>query len=336
VTVDPCGNLGSNDDQTLKQFARARGIAVVPSLFTLSKELNHQLLTDAADNFLAQIVAYTVAEDYAGFDLDLEDVEDGDREALSSFVARAAEALHAHGKLLTLAIPAKDRDVTSGWAGPYDYAALGASADLVTIMAYEYSGPWSGPGSVAPYGWVDRVLRFAISQMPRDKVLLGVAFYGYDWNTSASDRRAGTRPLGYPQALALAAHYGVDIGIDEATQSGTFIYEAAAGARPPAAPATARPGHQVTVRSPAPCELVVPPPTPPAAPAPPGGPRPAPEPGEMEAHEVWVEDARSVAARLGLAQRYGAGGIATWRLGQEDPGVWEAIQWWRGTVLPTE
>ena len=56
----------------------------------------------------------------------------------------------------------------------------------------------------------------------------------------------------------------------------------------------------------------------------------------MEAHEVWVEDARSVAARLGLAQRYGAGGIATWRLGQEDPGVWAAIQWWRGTVTSSE
>jgi hypothetical protein len=91
----------------------------------------------------------------------------------------------------------------------------------------------------------------------------------------------------------------------------------------------------VTVRTPAPCDLVVPAPTPaPPVPAPPGA--PPPEPGEMEAHEVWVEDARSVAARLDLAQRYGAGGIATWRLGQEDPRVWEAIQSWRGTVLPTE
>src|SRR5262245_35492350 len=46
VTVDPCGNLGSTEDQNLKDFARARGIAVVPSLVTFSGWLNHQLLAD--------------------------------------------------------------------------------------------------------------------------------------------------------------------------------------------------------------------------------------------------------------------------------------------------
>src|SRR5215216_5384897 len=62
VTVDPCGNLGSTDDQTLKQFARDRNIKVAPSLFTLSGWLNHRLLTDAqtSDRFLEQIVGYTV------------------------------------------------------------------------------------------------------------------------------------------------------------------------------------------------------------------------------------------------------------------------------------
>src|SRR5205814_5063344 len=106
-----------------------------------------------------------------------------DRAALSTFVQQLSTALHEQGKLLTLAIPAKDRDVTVGWAGAYDYAALGAAADLVTIMAYEYSGPFSGPGSVAPYEWVQRVLAFATGQIQPENVLLGVAFYGYDWNT---------------------------------------------------------------------------------------------------------------------------------------------------------
>src|SRR5205814_7245047 len=113
-----------------------------------------------------------------------------DRAALSTFVQQLSTALHEQGKLLTLAIPAKDRDVTVGWAGAYDYAALGAAADLVTIMAYEYSGPFSGPGSVAPYDWVDRVLAFAGSQIPAQKLVLGVAWYGYDWNTTSGGARA--------------------------------------------------------------------------------------------------------------------------------------------------
>jgi spore germination protein len=323
VTVDPCGNLGSTDNQTLKQFARARNIKVLPSLFTLSGWLNNRLLTDqeTSDRFLEQIVSYTVAEDYAGFDLDLEAVDPTNRAALSAFVARAADALHEQGKLIALAIPAKERDVTTGWAGAYDYAALGASADLITIMAYEYAGAWSGPGSVAPLPWVERVLAFAVSQMPAEKVLLGVAWYGYDWNTTSG----GARALGYPQAAGLATDVGASPTVDAATQSATFSYENLAPDPALRALAPRRPAHRITSRQPPPCD-VAPPATTPVPPH-----EQPQEPGSPQAHEVWFEDAASVVARLGLADQYNAGGIATWRLGLEDPSVWDAIQEFRST-----
>src|SRR5207237_1862561 len=135
-------------------------------------------------------------------------------------------------------------DVTTGWAGAYDYAALGAAADLITIMAYEYRGPFSGPGSVAPYGWVQRVAAFTASQIPPEKVLLGLAFYGYDWNTTSG----GTRAPGYSQAMALAQRYGAEVDFEADQQSLTFAYEGAAGDTPPGALAPARPNHVVTVR----------------------------------------------------------------------------------------
>jgi hypothetical protein len=48
VTIDACGGVGSSDDQTLKRFARSRGILVLPSLVTFSGWLNHRILTDEA------------------------------------------------------------------------------------------------------------------------------------------------------------------------------------------------------------------------------------------------------------------------------------------------
>ena len=261
VTVNGCGGLASTDDQTLKDFAASRGISVVPSLLTSSAWLNHQLLTDEAarTNAIQQIVDYTLAEAYVGFDLDLEGVDAADRDALSAFVADTADALHAQQKLLTLAIPAKERDVTTGWAGPYDYAALGAAADLITIMAYEYRGPFSGPGSVAPVDWVQRVSAFASSQIPPDKVLLGLAFYGYDWNTTSG----GTRSVGYPRAAVLADYYGADAQVDSAQQSLTFSYTAVAGEPTPPEATLRRPQHQVTARSAGTCDVAAPPtPTP--------------------------------------------------------------------------
>jgi spore germination protein len=321
LTIDPCGSLTTRDDQTLKQFARANGIRIFPSLLTLSGWLNHRLLTEepVAAHSLQQIVDYVMAEDYDGFDLDLEAVEAADRDAYTAYVASLGAALHARGKALTLALAAKSRDVTTGWAGAYDYAAVGAHADLITLMAYEYHGAWSGPGPVAPADAVDQVLAYATSQIPAEKVLLGLAFYGYDWNTTAG----GARSLGYEQAARLADRYRVSITLDPATQSATFRYQAPAGDPPPSTPPVPPLQHPATTREAPPCPVVGPTSTP-RPPAP-----PTPEPSAIQAHEVWLEESASAAVRLALADRYGVGGVATWRLGLEDPQVWPLFGHWR-------
>lgn len=323
VTLDACGSLGSRDDQTLKQFAHEHGIKVVPSLFTVSGALNHRLLTDdpAREAALQNIVSYTVDEGYDGFDLDLEGVDAADRDALSSFVGDLAARLHAQQKLLTLALPPKERDTTTGWAGAFDYAALGAEADLVTIMAYEYRGPFSGPGSVAPFDWVSRVTAFASGQMPTDRLLLGLAFYGYDWNTTSG----GTVSLGYARAMALADQVQADVTFDAQQQSMTFSYVADGSFGVPKGPSGTPLSHVITTRSQAPCDVGAPS-------APPAKPPPTPEAGVPQTHEVWLEDGASAAARLGLVFNYRLRGVATWRLGLEDPAVWPVLDAWRQGV----
>ena len=141
VTIDACGQLSSQDDRTLVAHARQAGVKVVPSLLTSQGELNHRLLTDEVvrERAVQEIVRYVVTEDYAGIDLDLEAVAAVDRAAYTEFVRRVAGALHQAGRLVVVAVPPKTSDVTTGWAGAYDYAALGQSADLLLVMAYAYT-----------------------------------------------------------------------------------------------------------------------------------------------------------------------------------------------------
>ncbi len=314
VTVDPCGNVGSRDDRTLIAYAGDRGVKVLPSLLTSSGWLNHYLLTDPAtsDRFLSQIVQYVVEMGYPGFDLDLEGINAGDRDAYTAFVARLADALHKRGKILTLAIPAKTSDVRTGWAGPYDYAALGRHADLVLLMTYDYSWSSGPPGSIAPQDWVDKVAAFAVSQMPATKVLIGLAFYGYDWNTTMGGR---ARALLYSQAAALAQQRGTQITTDAASRSGTFTYRSRPGESAPPPPSLPALQHEIVVRDPGQCSVKEP-----STPTP--APRPTPTPAPIQDHVVWLEDATSVASKLRIAVRHGVGGVGAWRLGQEDPGVW--------------
>jgi spore germination protein YaaH len=319
VTIDACGQIGSHDDRTLIQFAHERGVRVLPSLLTTSGSLNHRLLTDDATSAraISQILDYVSSEGYDGFDLDLENVRPEDRSAYSAFAARLGTALRQQGKVLTIALPGKFSDAASPWWGGYDYAALGEAADLVTVMAYEYRGAWSGPGSVAPFPWVEKVLDFATDQIAPEKVLLGLAIYGFDWDTTFG----GARPLSYVQAAALAEYHQTAIGLDPETRSATFRYQT----RGTEGPQRIHPPpvqHEIVERVPPPCSEPVP-----VVPTP--TPRPTPPPDAVQAHEVWLEDRASVAARLALADRYGAGGVAAWRLGLEDPRVWPTLDQWR-------
>jgi len=42
-----------------------------------------------------------------------------------------------------------------------------------------------------------------------------------------------------------------------------------------------------------------------------------------QAHEVWFEDRRSFLAKVELVRRYGLNRVAGWRLGHEDPAIWQ-------------
>jgi spore germination protein len=163
-------------------------------------------------------------QDYAGVDLDFEGLHAADRQAFSTFVTDLAAALHARGKILSVAVFAKTTD--TGYGGQnvaQDYAAIGRAADQVRLMAYDYHWNTSPPGPIAPVGWVRDVLAYAKTQIPLSKIILGIPLYGYDWvGNKASD-------LTWQQAVQLAEAHGAVVHHDPASQSPWFSYTDSAG-----------------------------------------------------------------------------------------------------------
>lgn len=47
--------------------------------------------------------------------------------------------------------------------------------------------------------------------------------------------------------------------------------------------------------------------------------------GDSAGHEVWFEDAASLNYKLDILEEFGLKGIAIWRLGMEDPAVWDIL-----------
>jgi spore germination protein YaaH len=207
---------------------RRAGLPVVPTLANItagnwSYAPVARMLHDPAlrRRQVAQIVALVLAHRYAGIDIDYENLHAADRHAFTAFIAGLATALHAHGKILSVAVFAKASNAGYGGANlAQDYAALGRAADQVRIMAYNYHWATSPPGPVAPIGWVRAVLRYATAQMPARKIILGIPLYGYDWS---GGRGAA---LSWLRAFQLATLYHARPHYDTAAQEPWFGYTA--------------------------------------------------------------------------------------------------------------
>jgi spore germination protein len=206
---------------------RARGLPVVPTLANVDAQGNWvyapvaRVLHDAATarQQAAEIVALVDSNHYAGIDLDYENLHAGDRQAFTAFVSSLAGALHARGKILSVALFAKASD--AGYAPrnlAQDYAAIGRAADQVRLMGYDYHWETSPPGPVAPVYWIRDVIRYATTQIPPSKIILGIPEYGYDWSGGF-----GTS-ITWLQARQLARQYRVQPRYDASSQSPWFTY----------------------------------------------------------------------------------------------------------------
>lgn len=192
-TLEANGEVtGSIQSAQAMEAARNAGLRIVPSIANAGFDRSVVLAAIGdADNRTRHVqeLAQLVEENgFDGLDIDYENLLAEDREAFTLFIEELAAALHANGRILSIAVHAKVDDAGS-WGGPaaQDWARLGAAADEFKIMTYDYHWSTSEAGPIAPLDWVDEVLTYAATVVPPEKTWVGVHFYGYDWVGSAAE-----------------------------------------------------------------------------------------------------------------------------------------------------
>lgn len=189
-STDGSGKLYGTRDDELVKFAHENNVLVIPSVHNVD---NYDgvvaILSDAQrrSGHIRNIVDEVLARNYDGIDIDYESLSTSMREAYSIFITDLGQALHAQGKVLTVAVHAKDRDY-GGLGGYQDWKVIGQHADRVRIMTYDYHWRGGGPGPIAPLYWVQAVAEYARSVMDSSKIVIGIPFYGYDWPPQGNAR----------------------------------------------------------------------------------------------------------------------------------------------------
>ena len=166
------------------------------------------------------------ANNYKGVNIDIENVYYYDRSYFTTFMRELYNTLNPQGFEVTIALPAKTSDsMWQSWIGAYDYAEIAKVSDKIVLMTYDEH--WSGgePGAIASIGWVQNVINYAITVIPRDKILLGLAAYAYDWTSNG----AKAKSYGISQAYNMASQKGAQVKWDSAAKSPYFNYTDSSG-----------------------------------------------------------------------------------------------------------
>lgn len=78
--------------------------------------------------------------------------------------------------------------------------------------------------AVAPLNMVRRVVEYAVTEIPSQKIKLGIPNYGYDWPLPYERGVTRARTIGNIEAVQIAIEHGVDIQFDDVAQSPFFRY----------------------------------------------------------------------------------------------------------------
>ena len=178
-----------------------------------------------------QIAANMEEKGYQGLDVDFEFIPAAQREDYVQFIHRLHDRLSPMGYPVIVALAPK---TYAGQPGllyeAHDYAALGAAADFVLLMTYEWGYTYGPPMAVAPLPNVRQVLDYAVTEIPREKIYLGIPNYGYDWPLPFEQGTTRAQSISNQEAVAIAVRSGAEILYDEQAQSPWFRYTAPDGA----------------------------------------------------------------------------------------------------------
>lgn len=288
-SVDEDGVVWGEVDPRVVALGREHGVPVMPLIVNpgFDQEMLSALLNDpqARARATASMLELCRRNGHDGIQFDFENVAMADRDALTTFFRETADALHAEGFRISIAVVHRPDELAGptryhkwlfkNWRAGYDLEALGRIGDFVSVMTYSQHTRRTPPGPQAGIPWVEDVIEYFLAAMPPEKLSLGIPTGSQHWYTSQEDAidperaRSYSENVPWARAMALVERNGAELIWSDEQQVPYAFYDRG---------------------------------------------------GTFE--WIFLENERSFAAKVELIRRHSLRGFSVWVLGAEDPGIW--------------
>ncbi|MBI3719976.1 MAG: glycosyltransferase [Sphingobacteriales bacterium] len=178
-------NLHPVIDTAGLNLMRQYKLDILPMLTNYSKKtgnfdgsLAHSILSDKNKRaiFIKQLVDTLSFYQLQGINIDFEELKEKNSSYLVDFLKDVKEAFDKKNLIVTIDVPPSNED--------YDYKNIAEYADYIILMAYDQFAPPSDPGPVSSQKWIEQSLDETAKEIPSEKIILGIAAFGYDWSSN--------------------------------------------------------------------------------------------------------------------------------------------------------
>ncbi|MGI6777974.1 MAG: glycosyl hydrolase family 18 protein [Acetivibrionales bacterium] len=202
--INENGKVLNRADARYVEWAHSNGYKVWALLSNDfgNPELTHKILnnTDARDNIIKETLAYAALYKLDGINIDFENINLEDRDALTQFVREITPFFKEQGMVVSMDVGVPDG--SNNYSRCYDFKALGEAVDYIAVMTYDQH--WSTSpkaGSVAQLSWVEAKVKRILEMVPAEKLLLGLPFYIRLWVERPDEN--GNIVVSNPSALSM-------------------------------------------------------------------------------------------------------------------------------------
>ena len=225
--VDEDGVVWGAPDPIMLNLAKENNIPVMPLIHNpgFDQEMLHKLLVSdtARQRAVKSLMDECRRFGYVGIQFDFENLNMNDRDAFTQFYKETAAALHGGGFKLSVAVVHRPEEfpgptkyfkwMHKNWRAGYDLKALADIGDFISVMTYSQHTRRTPPGPSAGIPWVIKNIEYFLTQVPPEKLSLGIPVGSSHWYTEQDDEkyvanaRSWSAGLSYSAAMTLAQRF---------------------------------------------------------------------------------------------------------------------------------